>query len=46
MADECMNCGAPAANTYELLLRNNNHSEVPLCEECYDAIQREISIGN
>lgn len=42
----CVNCGATAAATYELLLRSTNHTEVPLCEECHDAIQREIAESN
>lgn len=39
----CINCGDPAADTYELMVRNNNHDEVPLCDECHDAIDRELS---
>lgn len=39
----CLNCGDPEADTYELLVRNNSHDEVPLCGECHDAIERELS---
>lgn len=39
----CLNCGVPGADTYELLVRNNSHDEVPLCEECHDAIDEELS---
>lgn len=41
--ESCINCGDPATNTYELLVRSTNHREVPLCEECHEAIQREIA---
>lgn len=39
----CLNCGDPDADTYELLVRNNSHDEVPLCDECHDAIDEELS---
>lgn len=39
----CLNCGDPEADTYELLVRNNSHDEVPLCDECHDAIDEELS---
>lgn len=40
--DECLNCGDATADTYELLLRNNNYRDVPLCDDCHDAIQETI----
>lgn len=44
MSDEqCLNCHQPGAKRYDLLVRGNNHSGVYLCEECYQAIQREIA---
>ena len=39
----CLNCGAPAADTYALRVRSTDHDEVPLCEECHEAIEREIA---
>lgn len=39
----CINCGGPDAELYELLVRSNNHKEVPLCDECHEAIEREIN---
>ncbi len=39
----CLNCNKPASGTYDLLVRGNDHSEVPLCDECHEAIQREIA---
>lgn len=39
----CLNCGTPAADTYELLVRNTEHDEVPLCESCHDAIEAELA---
>jgi hypothetical protein len=39
----CKNCGGDAADTYELLIRSRNHQEVPLCEECHEAIRAELA---
>jgi len=39
----CTNCGEPAADTFELLVRNRNHDEVPLCDACHEAIQAELT---
>lgn len=39
----CLNCNSPAAGTYDLLVRGSQHEGVHLCEECYDAIQRETA---
>ncbi|QLD90042.1 hypothetical protein HWV07_13770 [Natronomonas salina] len=44
MSDErCTNCGEPAADTYELLIRSRNHAAVPLCDRCHEAIEAEIA---
>lgn len=43
MGKQCLNCGAAAADTYDLLVRSNNHKEVPLCDACHEAIQEEIT---
>ena len=44
MTDErCTNCGEPAADTYELLIRSRNHDRVPLCDPCHEAIEAEIA---
>jgi NAD-dependent SIR2 family protein deacetylase len=40
--DSCINCGASDTERYELLVRNTNHDEVPLCDACYEAIQQEL----
>lgn len=42
MGDECLNCGGTADDTYELLLRSTSHRDVPLCDDCHDAISAEI----
>ena len=39
---QCINCGAPEAEPYELLVRNRSHDSVPLCDECHVAIEREL----
>ncbi len=41
----CTNCGNPASDTYNLLLRCRSHAEVPLCDPCHEAIQAEIQAG-
>jgi hypothetical protein len=41
--ESCINCGADDVDTYELLVRNTNHDEVPLCDGCYEAIQQELA---
>lgn len=38
----CINCGNPAEETYELLIRSNNHQDVPLCDPCFEAIQDHL----
>lgn len=44
MADHrCLNCGAPGAEAYDLMVRSNSHEGVHLCEDCHDAIQQEMS---
>ncbi|QLD86206.1 hypothetical protein HWV23_10890 [Natronomonas halophila] len=43
--ESCINCGAAETETYELLVRNTNHDEVPLCDGCYEAIQEELAAG-
>lgn len=41
--DSCINCGASDTERYELLVRNTNHDEVPLCADCHEAIQQELA---
>lgn len=43
--ETCLNCNSTNTQRYELLLRGNDHSDVPLCDECYEAIQSEIADG-
>jgi predicted CXXCH cytochrome family protein len=38
----CTNCGEPATDTYDLLVRSRNHEEVPLCAACHEAIRAEL----
>lgn len=43
MSDErCINCGDPDVDSYGLMVRNNSHDGVLLCEDCYEAIKREL----
>ena len=42
MGRDCVNCGDPDTERYDLMVRNTNHDQVPLCEECYDAISDEL----
>lgn len=37
----CLNCNAPDAESYDLLIRSNSHEGVFLCDDCYEAIQAE-----
>jgi predicted CXXCH cytochrome family protein len=39
----CLNCGDPETETYDLLVRGNHHDGVALCAACHDAIQREMT---
>lgn len=39
----CLNCKAPDASPYDLMVRSNAHEDVYLCDECHDAIQNEIA---
>lgn len=39
----CLNCGEPATERCDLLVRGNEHEDVALCEACHDAIQAEIA---
>ena len=44
MADEhCLNCGAPDAEEYDLMVRSNSHEGVYLCGECHEAIEEEMA---
>ena len=43
MGRDCVNCGAQDTALYELMVRNNTHDQVPLCEECYQAISDELA---
>ncbi len=42
MVDQCLNCGGEADDTHEILVRSNNHRDVPLCADCHDAISAKI----
>lgn len=42
----CINCGDPETESHKLLLRNNSHDEVPLCDGCHEAIQQELDVSN
>ena len=42
----CLNCNGPAEETYDLLVRGNQHEGTPLCEACYEALQREVPLGD
>lgn len=39
----CLNCRAPDAEPYDLLVRSNAHEDVYLCDACHDAIQAEMA---
>lgn len=39
----CINCNDPDAQQYDLLIRSKSHTGVYLCEECHEAIQREMA---
>ncbi len=41
--DKCINCGSPETTTYDLTIRNTDHDGVALCNECHEAIQRELA---
>ena len=43
MENDCVNCGAPDARRYDLTVRNTDHDEVPLCEQCHAAIAEELA---
>jgi len=43
MNSECINCGDPDTEEHELMVRNQNHDRVPLCEGCHEAISGELS---
>ena len=43
MESDCVNCGAPDARQYDLTVRNTDHDEVPLCEQCHVAITEELT---
>jgi NAD-dependent SIR2 family protein deacetylase len=43
METDCVNCGDPDAEQYDLMVRNTSHDEVPLCEECHKAISEELA---
>lgn len=46
MADRrCTNCGNPESETYELRLQSTTGTEVPLCEECHEALDEEFIWG-
>jgi hypothetical protein len=38
----CLNCNDPDTDRYDLMIRGNDHEGVYLCEECYEAVQREL----
>lgn len=40
--EACLNCGDPAGDTYDLIVRSEGHSEVPLCVQCHDALGQEF----
>ena len=42
MGRNCVNCGAPDTERYELMVRNTTHEGVPLCGECHEAISDEL----
>ena len=42
MGRDCVNCGAPDTERYELMVRNTTHEGVPLCGECHEAISDEL----
>lgn len=37
----CINCNAPDAKPYDMLIRSNSHEDVYLCDTCHEAIQEE-----
>ena len=41
----CLNCKAPDAKAYDLMIRSSSHEDVYLCEECHAAIVDEIEEG-
>ena len=43
MGSDCVNCGDPNTERYDLIVRNTNHDQVPLCADCHDAITDELS---
>ncbi len=43
MGSDCINCGDPDTEQYELMVRNTNHDKVPLCEACHEAISDELA---
>lgn len=42
MGEACLNCGEEADGTHEILVRSNNHRDVPLCTACHEAITETI----
>ena len=38
----CLNCKSPDVDSYDLMVRGNEHSGVFLCDECYETLRREI----
>jgi hypothetical protein len=38
----CTNCGGEDTDTYYIKIRGETHDEVPLCEECHNAISNDI----
>lgn len=39
----CVNCQAPGAEPYDLMLRNNAYDDVYLCDVCFEALRDEIT---
>ena len=39
----CLNCNDPDTERYDLMIRGSDHRGVYLCEECYEAVQRELA---
>lgn len=40
--EECLNCGDPADDIYEVLVRKTER-EVALCDECHEAIAEKLT---
>jgi predicted CXXCH cytochrome family protein len=43
MGADCINCGDPDTDRFDLVVRNTSHDEVALCAACHEAISDELA---